>query len=167
MDTTAEGVETHDDLALIRELGCSQVQGYIFGRPVAAAEAREVANRPRVEAAGFQCLREPRHRLMRRATGMIDGYEEEIRLRNISVTGALVECKRPVAPGTQMTINIIGVGAANGTVQWAGNGKFGMQFEREFDLGRLAPKKAKGNEMTMLRPWYVDSRETAEGNAAG
>ena len=33
MDTTAEGVETHDDLYLIRELGVSQVQGYIFGKP--------------------------------------------------------------------------------------------------------------------------------------
>ena len=33
MDTIAEGVETHDDLQLIRELGVSQVQGYIFGRP--------------------------------------------------------------------------------------------------------------------------------------
>src|SRR5207249_805925 len=29
MDTTAEGVESHDDLQLIRELGCSQVQRYI------------------------------------------------------------------------------------------------------------------------------------------
>ena len=40
MDTTAEGVETHDDLHLIRELGVSQVQGYIFGRPAPAEEAR-------------------------------------------------------------------------------------------------------------------------------
>ena len=39
MDTTAEGVETHDDLHLIRELGVSQVQGYIFGRPGSAADA--------------------------------------------------------------------------------------------------------------------------------
>ena len=36
MDTTAEGVETHDDLQLIRELGVSQVQGYIFGKPATA-----------------------------------------------------------------------------------------------------------------------------------
>ena len=34
MDTCAEGVETHDDLHLIRELGCSHVQGYIFGKPL-------------------------------------------------------------------------------------------------------------------------------------
>ena len=161
MDTTAEGVETHDDLALVRELGCSQVQGYIFGRPVAAESARELANRTRVQAVGFQCERETRYRLMRRANCMIDGCEEEIRLRNISVTGALVECARSLAPGTQMTIDIIGVGPVLGTVQWAGNGKLGVQFEREFDLARLAPKKATGNEVTMLRPWYVDRREAS------
>ena len=99
METCAEGVETHDDLALIRELGCSHVQGYIFGRPAGAKEARELANRVRVEADGFECLREPRHRLMRRAISMIDGFQEEVRLRNISVTGALVECRRTIAAG--------------------------------------------------------------------
>ncbi|MFP5330228.1 MAG: putative bifunctional diguanylate cyclase/phosphodiesterase [Alphaproteobacteria bacterium] len=159
MESCAEGVETHDDLALIRELGCSHVQGFIFGRPVPAAEARELANRTRVEAAGFQFLREPRHRLMRRAVAMFDGYPEEIRLRNISITGALVECRRPVAPGTHLTIDIVGVGPASGTVKWASNGKFGMQFDREFDLGRLAPKKEKLNDVTMLTPWYVERRK--------
>ena len=38
MDTCAEGVETHDDLQLIRELGVSMVQGYIFGKPSEAAD---------------------------------------------------------------------------------------------------------------------------------
>ena len=159
MESCAEGVETHDDLALIRELGCSHVQGYIFGRPTCAAEACELANRTRVEAAGFQFLREPRHRLMRRAVAMFDGYPEEIRLRNISITGALVECRRPLAPGTHVTMDIVGVGPASGTVKWASNGKFGMQFDREFDLGRLAPKKEKLNEVTMLTPWYVERRQ--------
>ncbi|MDQ3483394.1 MAG: EAL domain-containing protein [Pseudomonadota bacterium] len=158
MESCAEGVETHDDLALIRELGCSHIQGYIFGRPAAAEQARELANRERVEAAGFQSLREPRHRLMRRAVAMIDGYEEEIRLRNISVTGALMECRRPLSPGTHLAIDIVGVGPASGTVKWAGNGKCGLQFDREFDLGRLAPKK-KRNDVTMLRPWYVERRQ--------
>ena len=160
METCAEGVETHDDLALIRELGCSHVQGYIFGRPAKAAEAREVANRSHVEAAGFQCLREPRHRLMRRAIAMIDGCEEELRLRNISVTGALVDCKRAVAPGVQLKIDIVGVGPVSGTVKWSGTRKFGLQFDHEFDLTRLAPKKATPNSVTMMTPWYVDRRES-------
>jgi diguanylate cyclase (GGDEF)-like protein len=161
METCAEGVETHDDLALIRELGCSHVQGYIFGKPAAAVDARQLANRTTVEALGFQCLREPRHRLMRRAVTMIDGVEEELRLRNISITGALVECRRPVAPGTHMNIDIVGVGPVSGTVRWAGNGKFGMHFDREFELSRLAPKKEKTNEATMLRPWYIERRQNA------
>jgi hypothetical protein len=158
METCAEGVETHDDLALIRELGCSHVQGYIFGRPAKSAEARELANRERVEAAGFQHMREPRHRLMRSATMMIDGYEEEVRLRNISATGALVECRRPLTPDSHLSIHIVGVGPVSGTVRWAGNGKAGIQFETEFDLGRLAPKKVKQNDVTMLTPWYVERR---------
>ncbi|MFL6742031.1 MAG: putative bifunctional diguanylate cyclase/phosphodiesterase, partial [Sphingomicrobium sp.] len=34
MQTTAEGVETPEELQLVRDLGCSLVQGYIFGRPM-------------------------------------------------------------------------------------------------------------------------------------
>ncbi len=160
METCAEGVETHDDLALIRELGCSHVQGYIFGKPAAAEEARELANRARVEAAGFQCLREPRHRLMRRATALIGGFEEEIRLRNISITGALVECRRPLTPGTTLKIDIVGVGPVTGTVKWAGGGRAGIQFEDQFDLARLAPKKSKPDHVPMLTPWYIERRQS-------
>jgi hypothetical protein len=98
---------------------------------------------------------------MRRAIALIDGAEEELRLRNISVTGALVECRRALAPGTKLTINMVGIGPVSGTVRWAGNGKCGVQFDREFDLGRLAPKKKKGNDVTMLRPWYVERRGAA------
>src|SRR5213076_2462537 len=99
MDTCAEGVETHDDLQLIRELGVSMVQGYIFGRPSEAATARELANTVRVEADGCQCIREPRHRLMRRAVSCINGATMEVKLRNISSMGAQVECPASVAPG--------------------------------------------------------------------
>jgi diguanylate cyclase (GGDEF)-like protein len=35
--TTAEGVETEEQLALVRSAGCNQVQGYLFGRPCPAA----------------------------------------------------------------------------------------------------------------------------------
>jgi len=45
MSTTAEGVETPEEADLIRQLGCKKIQGYYFGRPMPASEAREVCNR--------------------------------------------------------------------------------------------------------------------------
>ena len=37
MTVVAEGVETPAQMALLRELGCHQAQGYLLGRPVSAA----------------------------------------------------------------------------------------------------------------------------------
>jgi diguanylate cyclase (GGDEF)-like protein len=161
MDTCAEGVETHDDLQLIRELGVSMVQGYIFGRPSEAAVAREMANSVTVEADGFACSREARHRLMRRAVASIGGEVVEVKLRNISSMGALVECPIAVSPGSELTIDIVGVAPIRGIVRWAQSGKFGIQFGHQFDLTRLAPKKEKANDVTMLRPWYIDAQREA------
>ena len=161
MDTCAEGVETHDDLHLIRELGCSHVQGYIFGKPLESTAAREMASKAIAEADGFKCLREPRQRLMRRAMASIEGEACEVRLRNISIMGALVECDRAVAPGTRVVMDIVGAGPVEGTVRWAQAGKFGIQFNDAFQMSRLAPKKQKTNEVQMLRPWYVGQQKAA------
>ena len=49
MATTAEGVETEHELGMVRELGCSKVQGYYFGNPLPVEEARAVAMRNRTE----------------------------------------------------------------------------------------------------------------------
>ena len=38
IETTAEGVETAEQFALLRVAGCSQAQGYLFSRPVPAAQ---------------------------------------------------------------------------------------------------------------------------------
>jgi diguanylate cyclase (GGDEF)-like protein len=39
MKTTAEGVETEDQLQTLKEEGCTEVQGYLFSKPVPAAQA--------------------------------------------------------------------------------------------------------------------------------
>jgi diguanylate cyclase (GGDEF)-like protein len=160
MDTCAEGVETHDELNLIRELGCSQIQGYIFGKPAEAEDARTLANSARVEAEGYQCAREPRQRLMRRAVASIEGKAREVRLRNISAMGALVECDEAVSPGTRIAMDIVGAGPVEGTVRWAQAGRFGVEFNAPFELQRLAPKKQKLNDVQMLQPWYVGQKAT-------
>ncbi|ABC62579.1 putative bifunctional diguanylate cyclase/phosphodiesterase [Erythrobacter litoralis] len=46
MTTTAEGVESFEEAELIRELGCTKIQGYYFGRPMVKAEARKLFDVP-------------------------------------------------------------------------------------------------------------------------
>jgi predicted signal transduction protein with EAL and GGDEF domain len=42
MKTTAEGVETEEQLQTLKEEGCTEVQGYLFSKPVPAAQAAEL-----------------------------------------------------------------------------------------------------------------------------
>ncbi len=42
ISTTAEGVETESDLALVRDSGCTDAQGYHFGRPMPLADVERM-----------------------------------------------------------------------------------------------------------------------------
>jgi EAL domain-containing protein (putative c-di-GMP-specific phosphodiesterase class I) len=42
MKTTAEGVETEEELQALKEEGCTEVQGYLFSKPVPAAQAAQL-----------------------------------------------------------------------------------------------------------------------------
>jgi diguanylate cyclase (GGDEF)-like protein len=44
--TTAEGVETEAELAMIQQLGCNKIQGYYFGRPMVHADSVALFNNP-------------------------------------------------------------------------------------------------------------------------
>ncbi|MGI8944294.1 MAG: putative bifunctional diguanylate cyclase/phosphodiesterase [Qipengyuania sp.] len=45
MTTTAEGVETAEEAAMIREMGCTKIQGFHFGRPMPASDLRPLFQR--------------------------------------------------------------------------------------------------------------------------
>ena len=56
LSTTAEGVETLQQLELLRDLGCTEAQGYYFSQPVPADKATDfirkfLAASPRLVAA--------------------------------------------------------------------------------------------------------------------
>ena len=46
LDVTAEGVETKQQLSMLRGLGCNFVQGYLLGRPSSAAQLDLHAGKP-------------------------------------------------------------------------------------------------------------------------
>jgi predicted signal transduction protein with EAL and GGDEF domain len=46
LTTVAEGVETQAQLAILRDEGCDEMQGYLIGRPQPITEYAEIAGRP-------------------------------------------------------------------------------------------------------------------------
>jgi EAL domain-containing protein (putative c-di-GMP-specific phosphodiesterase class I) len=46
MDVVAEGIETEEQLTLLKEMGCRFGQGYFFSRPLPAARIEEFLSRP-------------------------------------------------------------------------------------------------------------------------
>jgi EAL domain-containing protein (putative c-di-GMP-specific phosphodiesterase class I) len=159
MDTTAEGAETLEELALIRSLGCSQVQGFLFGKGVRAAEAAVLAakSRPTAEAVGFS--RPPRHRLLRNGLLEAAGEQLAVRLRNISEGGAMIESDRPLAPQACVLLDLEDAGRLEAQVRWCQRGQIGVQFAKPFELRRLAPPKPGAAGLKMLTPAYLTPRE--------
>jgi diguanylate cyclase (GGDEF)-like protein len=51
VETTAEGVETEEQAGVMRQLGCTQLQGFHFGRPVPASELDEAQRQVRRRSA--------------------------------------------------------------------------------------------------------------------
>ncbi len=56
METTAEGVETIDQLDILREQGCNQIQGYYFSKPVPAHEVSRMFGDQTVETRGSDAV---------------------------------------------------------------------------------------------------------------
>ena len=50
LTATAEGVETENELAVLRELGCDQAQGFLLGKPLPAEEWETSYWQPRLKA---------------------------------------------------------------------------------------------------------------------
>ena len=142
MDTTAEGAETQDELALIRQLGCSHIQGYVYGRPL---EMQDVLERQRIHGAvalaeGFRSSRPERKTMLRTVNVHHDGHVYTGRIRNISSTGALVEGLWNVPQGTLFAIEFSDTLTVNAIAQWAQDDRMGVEFTGAIDLSALRPQ---------------------------
>jgi len=155
MQTTAEGVETPEELQLVRDLGCSLVQGYIFGRPMPAEEARELAGKGSAALPAALPAREPRMRIIRAALLHYQGQVKGARLRNISGGGALVECREELPVGAQIQLDFAAGGIIDAEVRWTKGTQFGCQFKERFDLKLLQPAAPATRAPTMVAPDYL------------
>jgi len=139
METTAEGAETLDELALIRSLGCSHVQGYIYGRPLDSEATRALlaSNSGHARAAGHRASREPRMALLRSVTLRHDGRDHPARIRNVSPHGAMIEGVTGMTAGARVRVALAGDYAVDGICRWCVGDRMGVEFEHEIDVSRL------------------------------
>ncbi len=167
METTAEGVETHDELALIRSLGCTQVQGYIYGKPMPADEAFKLVSQGTAAAPeGFNRARPERRRLIRSALLQYEGESFQVRLRNISSGGALIECAAKLEPGTKAMLDL-SIGEPRAIeVRWANATQMGLQFLEPFDMKSLALLQPKPKAAGMMIPAYLDQEKGEDASYA-
>jgi diguanylate cyclase (GGDEF)-like protein len=139
MDTTAEGAETQDELALIRQLGCSHIQGYIYGRPMPMADVMATQQRVGTAASanGFQSSRPERKTMLRTIAVHHDGHVYTGRVRNISATGALIEGLWNVPVGTLFAIELAENQFVNATSRWSKDDRMGVEFAGAIDVTTL------------------------------
>jgi diguanylate cyclase (GGDEF)-like protein len=154
METTAQGAETREEVARIRHLGCSQIQGFFFGEPMTAEAARKLASESRdapEPVPGF--TRPPRHRLIRNGRLQAGGRTLPVRLRTISEGGATLECEQPLEPGSQVSLDLDEAGCLEAEIRWCTIGRVGLRFHEPFRLGLLARRRAR--MPAMLTPDYL------------
>jgi diguanylate cyclase (GGDEF)-like protein len=163
MQTTAEGVETQEELALVRSLGCSLVQGYIFGKPMPAEEASALATKGSAALPEQLPPREPRMRIIRATLLHYQGQVRGARLRNISSGGALVESREEVAVGAEIQLDFAAGGLIDAKVIWTKGTQFGCQFREKFNLKLLQPAKTAANPATVVAPDYLSAKDATGG----
>ncbi len=130
MDTTAEGVETLDELELIRVLGCSHVQGYIYHKPVSAEDAARLVKGSRVAAAeGPKAARSKRQALLRRVFVSHSGKRMPATLRNISSGGAMIDGLWNLPEGANVQVEFGDQMIASAHVCWSIEDRAGLEFK--------------------------------------
>jgi len=107
METTAEGIEYMDQLALIRRLRVSHVQGWVYSKALPCEElvGRLERGEMTLTPAGPAKQRSERQAVYR-AVGVIqDGRYSSAIMRNLSDTGALVEGGPSLAVGALIIVD--------------------------------------------------------------
>lgn len=176
METTAEGIESLDQLELIRDLQVSHVQGYVYSQPVgndALLEKCE-AGAWEITPAGPAVQRSDRMTMYRKIGAIHDDHYYNIVLRNLSMSGALIEGIVDVPLGTKFVIDFGDGQLAVSTVVRSEGAQQGVEFEERLvndGNGGLCTSRraspymlaAAGVPLTKLPPGYYEEVDRPTG----
>ena len=132
METTAEGVELQDEIALIRDLGCSHIQGYVYGKPSGVEEVHRLLGEQgaRATPVGMKSHRRPRTKVLRVAQIVSGGATVDVRLRDLSTTGMMIEGLPPayIVGGAAVSVRLGVDPPLRGYIRWEREGRVGIAF---------------------------------------
>jgi len=133
METIAEGVESFDQLAMVRELKIGHVQGYLYSRPIPVEDLfNDVPSGEWVLDPDGPARQRHERRSMYRTIGVIHAdHYYPVMLRNLSVSGALIEGMLDVPLETRLMLDF-GEGQFElATVVRSRESHQGLIFDRE------------------------------------
>jgi diguanylate cyclase (GGDEF)-like protein/PAS domain S-box-containing protein len=131
METTAEGIESLDQLALMRELNVSHIQGYCYSKPVKndLISPNVASGEWKIEPSGPPKQRSDRLSVYRSVGVIHDNHTYAAVVRNLSATGALIEGILDVPVGTRFVLDFGEGQLATSTVQRSNEHQQGLQFD--------------------------------------
>ena len=131
METTAEGVETFDQLAMVAAQGVSHVQGYIYSKPIQNAEFIAQASNAHwgIEPSGYSRQRHDRVKMYRKIGAIHEDHYYTVVMRNMSASGALIEGLLNVPKGTQFVLDFGDGQLEIATVRRSQGAQQGVEFE--------------------------------------
>ena len=141
METTAEGVEHQDEIDLIRTLGCSHIQGYVYGSGLDLADLMPElqAGLRKMEPIGHKCSRSPRTNCLRTGSMTVNEDSKPIRIRNLSSTGALIDqvdfTEQMI--GVRIMVEVFPNEMHKAEIRWIGDQEAGIQFIDPISLDDL------------------------------
>ncbi len=131
MDTTAEGIEALDELALMRTLKVKQIQGMVYSGAVAFENVLAAMSSEAwiIEPDGPNHQRAERMTMLREIGLIHEDHRYDVTMRNLSETGALLEGLSDVPVGTDFVVDFGEGQLAVSKVRWSTNVQFGLEFE--------------------------------------
>ena len=170
MDVTAEGIESLDQLELIRGLKVTYVQGYVYSKPISNEMLLEKFESGEwiIEPSGPAFHRSDRISMFRKVGVVHDNHYYRVVMRNLSTSGALVEGILNVPTGTRFVLDLGDGQLALSTVVRSKGNYQGLKFEDPlvndgnggFCTNRRVPPyslAAAGMPLDVLPPGYYDS----------
>lgn len=134
---------------------------------IAFPEADEPLPPPVDRRSGEEHRTAPRHPLV--WTGMLyhDYQSSEVRVRNISSTGAMIETNAQVRVGAEPLLELTDAASVSATVEWAVGDQVGLRFHSPFDMSLLIESRPGVAEANWTPPAYLDPDKAEIGDHWG